>query len=1078
MKLRSILCRHIILCGITAILFAMYPASLLRAQTTSSIAGRITDKQGLAIVGAQVRLVGITVVLDQTVTTDSQGNYRFAALPAGTYNMTVTKEGFRTRLSSDLEVTLNRALDHNIEMEVGSAHEQIEVAGEAPLLETQSSSQGMTVMPRDITDIPINGRNYADLMQLVPGVAINRAADQGTDDAVPVLGERGNNTNFLIDGLSNQNEVNGGAAAQFNQETIAEFQVITTGYAAEFGHASGGIVNVITKSGTNDLHGVASAYLRNNVFDSSNTSSSVPYLLRWDYSLALGGPLVKDKVFWFASGEGIHENRQLNFTIPASTIPSIKASEEQYGTPATDRQARAFGKFDEIWGKHHFTEEFNYTNAHQGNYLPLSLSTSLPSTRQNYGATNLLIGGSDTVVLGDSSSASWIVTLRGEYRHAPSSISPAHPDAGPNTIFNLFTGYLDSQDPANWRVFGDINPAITYGAITTTSTLDQKYGVFSASVARSISKHTLKFGWDYERTNVNGVEASLQQDQLFSTEADYDQFGPINAGFFLLYTIGGATPQDSQIHLRNNYNGLYAMDDWKVTRNLTINAGLRWDYDSQFKDKTEFSPRIGFAWSITPKTVLRGSWGYFYDHFRLGIARDIPAFGGANLQSIQPLSYPRLFYGVPTIAPALFGLCLDPVLTDAQISQQKLSCPFPFYPGSPYFGVDHLNNVVAAGHAPIPGNSVVNQNNIQQLSGLDPATYLTQADAAIGREPGTIGSLFWGPYGALSYLYNNAGSYPVTVDPSFSTPYTNSFNIGIQRQISNDWMVGADYYHKNINNILGIRQTDLPFESRIANDFAGSFVNGFGPWYSGKYDAGILSFQKRMSHHFTMGGSYAFVSENDNAVCSGLDSTLTGTCYPMDSFRGVVPVVTDPGNVDLGGSCTGGTNQSAAFTACNGNYVPQSGKFYNGANLDKGPSAFAVRHTFQFHGLVDLPWGFELSAVFRAQSGYHYTQSAITPLDQDGNGNYGPRDLKTGRNQFVSPAYVDMDMRIQKTFSIGERVKLQALFEFFNLFNNANPAAIQTSETVPPLAPNALAFGSVSQYLPGREGQVGLRITF
>jgi hypothetical protein len=140
----------------------------------------------------------------------------------------------------------------------------------------------------------------------------------------------------------------------------------------------------------------------------------------------------------------------------------------------------------------------------------------------------------------------------------------------------------------------------------------------------------------------------------------------------------------------------------------------------------------------------------------------------------------------------------------------------------------------------------VNQSNVQQLSGLDPTTYINNASQAIGQAPGF---LFWGPYGALSFLVNPAGQYPVTIDPSFRTPYTNSFNLGIQRQLSADWEVSVDYYHKNIDNILGIRQTDLPFEARINNDFAGAFVNGFGPWYSGKYDAGILSFQKRRLFH-------------------------------------------------------------------------------------------------------------------------------------------------------------------------------------------------------------------------------------
>ena len=1051
------------------VLVLLFLAPQLVAQTTSTITGKVTDKQGASVAGAEVHATGTSVVMDRGVMTDAQGDFRIAALPAGIYKLTVTRDGFRAETFNDLEVTLNRTLNFDVQLTVGSTREQIEVTGELPLIETQTSAQSTTITRRDITDIPINGRNYLDLMQLVPGVAINRQADAGTDAAVAVLGERGNNTSYLIDGLSNRNEVNGGAAAQFNQDTIAEFQVITTGYEAEFGHASGGIVNVITKSGTNDLHGVASVYHRNSAFDTSDTNSNVPYLLRWDYSLALGGRIIKDKVFWFLSGEGIHENRQLNFTIPSNTPDVIRNQELQYGTPSTDREARLFGKFDEIFGRHHITEQFNYTNAHIGNFLPLSQSTSLPSTRLNYGSRSLLIGGSDTATLGDASNP-WIWNIRGEYRRDPSSQSPAHPQAGPFTIFNLFSGYDTGG------IFGDITPQISYGSDVTTSNLDQLYGIFGTSFAKTINRHTLKFGWDFERTQVDGNEASLVEDQLFATLPDYQQFGPIDAGFFLLATTGGATPQDSKIHLRNNYDGLYAMDDWKITRKLTLNLGLRWDYDSAFNDKTEFSPRLGFAYAINPKTVVRGSWGYFYDHFRLGIARDVPGYGGANLQSIQPLSYPRLFFGVPSIAPALFGLCLSPTQTDAQIAAQGLSCPYPFDPpGTPLYGVDHLNNVVAPGHAPIPANIVVNQSNVQQLSGLDPAIYLTQADAAIGHQPGY---LFWGPYGAISFLVNPAGQYPVTIDPRFKTPVTKSLNIGIQRQISTDWAISADYYHKNIDDILGIRQTDLPFESRINNDFSGAFVNGFGPWYSGKYDAGIFAFEKRMRRRFTLGGSYSYVSENDNAICSSLDSTITGVCYPTDSFAGVPPVVTDPGNVSAGGNCTGGTNATAPFFACNGNYVPQAGKFYSGANLDNGPSDFSVRHTFQMHGLIDLPWKFELSSVFRAQSGFHYTQSAMVPLDQDGNGNFNVRDLKTGRNAFVSPPFVNMDLRIAKTFAIGERVNAQLLFEFFNLFNNANPAAIQNSQTITPLPAGALAFGQVSQYLPGREGQIGLRITF
>jgi hypothetical protein len=130
------------------------------------------------------------------------------------------------------------------------------------------------------------------------------------------------------------------------------------------------------------------------------------------------------------------------------------------------------------------------------------------------------------------------------------------------------------------------------------------------------------------------------------------------------------------------------------------------------------------------------------------------------------------------------------------------------------------------------------------------------------------------------------------------------------------------------------------------------------------------------------------------------------------------------------------------------------------------------------HALIDLPWRFEFSTIFRAQSGYHFSQSALVPLDQDGNSNYNGRDLKTARNQFVSPNFVNMDVRLAKSFTFHERYQVQALFEFFNILNNANPAAMNLVENSSPLTPGAPLFGTVAQFLPGREGQFGLRITF
>jgi hypothetical protein len=169
---------------------------------------------------------------------------------------------------------------------------------------------------------------------------------------------------------------------------------------------------------------------------------------------------------------------------------------------------------------------------------------------------------------------------------------------------------------------------------------------------------------------------------------------------------------------------------------------------------------------------------------------------------------------------------------------------------------------------------------------------------------------------------------------------------------------------------------------------------------------------------------------------------------------------------------SGQTNANGRFIASNGNPVPQAGKFYNGADLDRGPSDLALNHTLLLHGIVLLPWKFEISGIFRAQSGFHFTDSALVPADVDGDGLRNGVDFLTGRNHFEAPMYTNLDTRFSKRFVIGERVRIQALFEFFNLLNRANPAAVEQFQKM------ATPLGQPLQYLPGREGQVGLRIEF
>jgi Carboxypeptidase regulatory-like domain/TonB dependent receptor/TonB-dependent Receptor Plug Domain len=1072
----------------------------LRAQTTSTTEGIVADQQGLPVAGAEIHVLNSGMGIDRSAKSESDGTYRVLGLPAGTYTVTVFKTGFVPTTVRNLEVTVNQTVTLNLSLKLGGQTEKVEVSGVAPLLESTTSSSGTTILPQQIEQMPINGRNYLDLLQLVPGVAINRQQDPSLDSATPILGERGGNAIFLIDGMPNRDEVNGGAAAQFNQDSILEFQVLTGSYKAEFGHGSGGVINVVSKSGTNDWHGGLSFFHRNYKLDSSDSSKvldgEVPFLLRWDPSAQFGGPLLRDKIFFFGSAERILESRQLNFQFLPTTPPILVQLEAPFNLHTKIYDTRARGKLDEQLGRHRLSQQFNLTNTHVTDYLPLLAAINLPSTRNNFDTRRLMLGFNDTSTLGDQARP-YLLNVFVQYRGEPAVTRPAHPEAGTaSTLDNLFSGLSTGQ------LFGD-QGQVQFGPGHTNLLIDQKYVSIGANLAKQIRRHDVKFGWDFQRTHVDGIEANNLFNQLFATIDDLGTFGPVSSGVYFLNAQGGLAASDNTIRLRNNYNGTFLQDDWRVVKNVTLNLGLRWDYDNEFPNKTNFSPRLGFAWSITPKTVVRASWGLFYDHFRLGLARDIPGFGGANLVTQTFLSFPRLFYGDPSTIAPLFALltgkvpCASSDMTDAQIAASGATCMYGGTPvATPFYGIDHLNSVVAPGHAPIPANAVVNINNVQSLTGFTPQQFADAASSAVGLP---AGSFIYDPFGDLSIgasAFPTSG-IPISVAPGFKTPYTNSLHVGVQREIRSDLVIEVDYYHKNIDHILGVRDTNLAFEARAPGHTgetvpAGSpLVFGYGPWLHGTYDALTFGFRKRMNKRFTLDANYTWTHEIDNALNSSFISDLqtsfgagfTDINGPTDSFVGMTTLVTD--------SATGQTNANGPFLASNGNPVPKAGIFYNGPDLDKGPSDLALNHTFLMHGLVQLPWKFDFSSIFRAQSGFHYSASfpgnVVSP-DVDGDNLFNGVDFYSRcgdkpwsggcRNNFVAPSFVNLDLRIAKRFDFGDRVKLHAYLEFFNMFNRDNPAAVNGLPPVPGSTSGAPNFAQVLQVLPGREGQVGIRLEF
>jgi outer membrane receptor protein involved in Fe transport len=1056
------------LCLLLLFLFLAFPIPL-SGQTTSVIEGTVSDPEGRLIAGAEITIRPVGQDREIKVLSGDTGVYRILAVQPGTYQLRVSKSGFATQMYEGLTVTLNRVVTFNISLTLSAIEALVTVSAETPFFDNSSSSSGATILPQQINQMPLNGRNYLDLLQLVPGVAINRQVDGGSDRAVPILGERGGNTVFLIDGMPNNNIVDGGPSAPFDQDSILEFQVITAGYKAEFGHGSGGVVNVVTKSGTNEWHGLLSLFHRNRVLDSSNVKGkSTPFLLRWDPSGNLGGPLVSERVFVFGSLQRVREIRHLNFNFPTGIPDFLRVRENTFDRNSQLSQTRGFVRFDEQLGRHHLTQQMNLSNTQVAGFLPLSQATSLPSTRTNSGSRQLLIGIHDTITLGEQSNP-YLLHAYLQYRDEPSQLRPTNTETSPvTTLFNMFSNLTTG------RLTGNLGQ-VRFGAGFNSLLLIQQYTSAGFHLNRLVNSHDLKVGWDFGQTRVDGHEPDNQLNQLFATISDFSEFGPVNAGVYVLSRVGGPTRADNEIRLRNFYDGLFVQDDWKIAKRLTLNIGLRWDHDSRFPNGGNFSPRLGAAWSPLSKMLITASWGMFYDKFRLGLARDIPGLGGANLFRSQTISYPRLFYGNPSTLPRLFGLCLSSNLTDAQIQASGGVCPTV---GQALFGIDHLNTIVASGHAPIPASTVVTLNNVQGLTGLNPQQFTDAASTAVGRQPGFF---FWGPLGHLTMNFPVPQLFliPITVDPGFKTPHTQGLHLGLQQEISTKTVIQVDYHHRDIRSMLGVRTANLAFEARMPGR-SGQLQPGtgtlpilsYGPWYHGRYDAASIGLRQRLSRGVFFEAFYTWAHAVDNALNSSFVSEVQtgrgagslGSLGPTDSFVGVPPLVIDP--------VTRQTNANGSFIASNGNPVPQAGQFYNGADLDRGPSDLALNHTLLTHGIVMLPWQFQVSGIFRAQSGFHFSASPLTPVDVDGDGLLNGIDFLAGRNHFVAPSYINFDARFSKRFSLGEKVRAQVMVEFFNLLNRANPAAVQQFKNL------ATPLGTPIQNLPGREGQLGLRFEF
>src|SRR5580658_2493605 len=327
--------RPILLCVILAGLMTIIPARLLSQFETASVLGYVHDPSGAALSDATVSLVNTGTSTTVTVKTDAQGAYEFPDVKVGAYQVTVQANGFETTTTQIFQVQVNAKQRVDVSLKVGSTNESVTVTGAAALLETDSSERGQVIGTREVENLPLNGRAYADLAALVPGVRRNileNTTDSSRDASFNVNGQRSEFNNFLLDGLDNNaygtsNQGFSNQAIPPSPDAISEFRAETNNYSAEYGRASGAVINVSINSGTNQIHGKVWEYHRNTIFNAIGPfaapinavtgQAQKPMLIRNQFGGAIGGPILKDKLFYFADYEG---NRQVQATYTTATI--------------------------------------------------------------------------------------------------------------------------------------------------------------------------------------------------------------------------------------------------------------------------------------------------------------------------------------------------------------------------------------------------------------------------------------------------------------------------------------------------------------------------------------------------------------------------------------------------------------------------------------------------------------------------------------------------------------------------------------------------------------------------------------